>query len=514
MLLADGDTGWHIRTGDWILAHRAVPHVDLFSFTKPNEPWYAWEWGSDVLFALIHHKSGLTGVAFASCLILCFVSALLFRLIRRHSQNDFLSLALTLIALCGSAIHWLARPHLISWLFVLIFLHVLLSAEQGRPDRLVWLPAMTILWANLHAGFVAGFVLIAIAGIGAALARLTTSRNAWLEAFRAARPYLLCTAGCLLASFVNPYTWHLHQHVFTYLRDARLLANIQEYQSISFHNASAIFFEIMLMLGCAAALWCFQSHRFAGFLMIVLWAHFALVSARNIPLYLFVATPCIASMLPDICRNLTLVRRLSQTMSELSHFEKMPRLYALSVLSVVLLSYMSFASNSELAARFDPHRFPESAIPFVASSKGRVFTTDQWGDYLIYRLYPSVRVFYDGRNDFYGTEFVTKYLGVLNGQYDCEQQLERFRIATVVVKPDAPLASVLKNSRRWSLVFDDHSAVVFRARHALERADSADASFSKVSLVSLDGERGLTGSVSLQVRCSRSQTSIEERRRI
>ncbi|MDQ2840802.1 MAG: hypothetical protein M3Y72_07140, partial [Acidobacteriota bacterium] len=39
MLLADGDTGWHIRTGDWILAHRAVPHVDLFSFTKPNEPW-------------------------------------------------------------------------------------------------------------------------------------------------------------------------------------------------------------------------------------------------------------------------------------------------------------------------------------------------------------------------------------------------------------------------------------------------------------------------------------------
>src|SRR5438874_623826 len=120
-LLADGDTGWHIRTGEWILQHRAVPTVDLFSFTKPNQAWFAWEWGWDVLFALIHHAAGLAGVALANVILLCLISALLFRLIRRCSENDLLALFFTFVSLGGSSIHWLARPHLFSWLFVLIF---------------------------------------------------------------------------------------------------------------------------------------------------------------------------------------------------------------------------------------------------------------------------------------------------------------------------------------------------------------------------------------------------------
>src|SRR5437868_11836180 len=52
VLLGDGDTGWHIRTGEWILQHRMVPQVDLFSFTKAHQPWFAWEWGWDVIFAI------------------------------------------------------------------------------------------------------------------------------------------------------------------------------------------------------------------------------------------------------------------------------------------------------------------------------------------------------------------------------------------------------------------------------------------------------------------------------
>src|SRR5258708_13785851 len=53
-LLADGDTGWHIRTGQWILENHSVPHTDLFSFSKAGQPWFAWEWLSDVVFAFLH----------------------------------------------------------------------------------------------------------------------------------------------------------------------------------------------------------------------------------------------------------------------------------------------------------------------------------------------------------------------------------------------------------------------------------------------------------------------------
>src|SRR5208283_4253741 len=47
-LLRDADTGLQIRTGEWILQNHAAPRVDMFSFSKPGQPWFAWEWGWDV----------------------------------------------------------------------------------------------------------------------------------------------------------------------------------------------------------------------------------------------------------------------------------------------------------------------------------------------------------------------------------------------------------------------------------------------------------------------------------
>src|SRR5258708_14705284 len=79
-LLADCDTGWHIRTGEWILAHGWVPTRDIFSFSKPADPWFAWEWLADVLFARLHAMGGLPAVAPFHILLLPVPSALLFLL--------------------------------------------------------------------------------------------------------------------------------------------------------------------------------------------------------------------------------------------------------------------------------------------------------------------------------------------------------------------------------------------------------------------------------------------------
>jgi hypothetical protein len=77
-LLADGDTGWHIRTGDYILAEHRFPVADLYSFSRPGAPWFAWEWGSDVLFSLAHRAAGLKGVVVLAGVLIALTSALLF----------------------------------------------------------------------------------------------------------------------------------------------------------------------------------------------------------------------------------------------------------------------------------------------------------------------------------------------------------------------------------------------------------------------------------------------------
>src|SRR6202163_2295431 len=68
-MLGDGDTGWHIRTGQWILANGRVPRQDMFSFTKPGQAWYAWEWLWDVCFAWLYHHGAMASVVAASILV-------------------------------------------------------------------------------------------------------------------------------------------------------------------------------------------------------------------------------------------------------------------------------------------------------------------------------------------------------------------------------------------------------------------------------------------------------------
>src|ERR1700693_4222618 len=73
-LLGDGDTGWHVRTGEWILAHGRVPDKDVFSFTRPGQPWFAWEWLWDVGAAWLHQHFGMAAVVLASMCVLALTS--------------------------------------------------------------------------------------------------------------------------------------------------------------------------------------------------------------------------------------------------------------------------------------------------------------------------------------------------------------------------------------------------------------------------------------------------------
>jgi len=115
-------------------------------------------------------------------------------------------------------------------------------------------------------------------------------------------------------------------------------------------------------------------------------------------------------------------------------------------------------------AEFDPADYPAAALATLRSDpNSRIFTHDEWGDYLIYRLYPGHKVFVDGRSDFYGDAFEEKFIDVLGVKYGWEKTLSRFGVDTILLPPNAPLAGALKESSRWRVVYDDGIALVFRS---------------------------------------------------
>src|ERR1039458_2125517 len=131
-LLCDGDTGWHIRTGELVLTAGRAPVVDPFSFTRPHKAWFAWEWLSDVAFAETWRWRGVAGVAaLAGAVLVLAATALLARMLRRGA-GLWIGIAATMAAVSASSVHYLARPHVFSILFYTLALGILAEDRQRR----------------------------------------------------------------------------------------------------------------------------------------------------------------------------------------------------------------------------------------------------------------------------------------------------------------------------------------------------------------------------------------------
>lgn len=477
-MLGDGDTGWHIRTGQWILANGQVPHQDIFSFTKPGQPWFAWEWLWDASFAWLYDRGGLGIVVAASILVLCLTFALLFRLVNRHCGNPFVAITFTFLACAASAIHWLARPHLFTMLFTVLLLTAL-DRDRTRPTQWLWaLPLFFILWTNLHGGFFVGLIILGGFMLGEFVRALfTASSGERRAALQSALRYAALTLACSAVTIVNPYGYHLHAHIYQFFSEPYHLEHINEYQSVSFHSGAALYLESMLLFGAFAAAWFVVKRRdYVPLVLIAGWAHLALFAARNIPLYAIIAAPFVAQAVYETFLGLEYahvarwlqkaLRQFREVSTEFLEIDRHWRLHEVSVAAAILLVLLIVAPNAtgKLKPEYDPQRYPAKALNVLrADANSRIFTDDEWGDYLLYNLYPGHKVFVDGRDDFYGQEFEQKYFDLMSVKYDWEQSLNKYHVDTILLSTKAALAGAIKQSSHWRTVYDDTIAIIFRA---------------------------------------------------
>ncbi|SPE39802.1 conserved hypothetical protein [Candidatus Sulfopaludibacter sp. SbA3] len=158
-------------------------------------------------------------------------------------------------------------------------------------------------------------------------------------------------------------------------------------------------------------------------------------------------------------------RKFNQVAAAMTETDQISRWHPASILGAAAVIALLYAPHppEKFRPEFDPKSFPVAAVQRMhLDPAARIFTYDQWGDYLIYSLYPKTKVFMDGRSDYYGSEFNQKYLDVITVSYGWEKTLARFGVDTILMPPSTPLAGTLKESARWRVVYDDGVAVVFR----------------------------------------------------
>ncbi len=482
-LLADADTAMHIRTGDWILAHGRIPSGDMFSFSKAGQPWFAWEWLSDVIFAALHEWFGVAGVVLLGALLIAGTYAVLYRSTLHAARNVLVAFAAVMLAMAASTLHWLARPHVFTLFFFAVWCLLLERARLGETRWLFALPLLALLWANLHGGFVAGILLTAVYAIGELASCVAcTDVGAWRRAWRRAAPFVFTTALCAAATLVNPYGYRLHVHIAGYLTDARQLAAVDEFRSADFTRHGGWQIELLLILGIAASAWSFARGRVAQGLAAAAWIHPALTSARHIPLFAIVATPAIAQCCAEwlaaaAASNInSLVRKPALAVAgvarEIGEIERLPRWHS-GTLAAALAASLFVLRPAPLRARpldFEAAGFPAHAVGALRASRLRnVFTTDQWGDYVIYKCYPAAQVFIDGRSDFYGADFDRIFLGIMRLEPGWRERLGGYAVDAALLPRKSALAGALSESPGWERIYADNQAVVLRRNEVLRR---------------------------------------------
>lgn len=489
-LLGDAGIGWHIRTGQQILATHAIPRLDSFSSTMGGRPWFAWEWLYDLVVGQLEATSGLNGVVWFTAVVIAAVFEWMFRLLIGRGVNVLVALLLTLLAVSASTIHFLARPHVVSWLFALAWFWILDSSERdcfdrnsGRGRTRLWvLPLLMLMWVNVHGGFLLGFVLLVIFWLGAVWTWYTAQGNRIEESLRkiaaGKRAWDLVWVGILsaLASLINPYGWKLHAHIYSYLSNRFLMDHVDEFQSPNFHGVAQKCFAVLLLIALAVLAARGRRLRISEGLTVLFAVYTGLYASRNIPvssiLLVMVVVPLLRGAQTSEPRSAgrwlvgpaSFIARMTEIESGLGG-----HLWCVVAVVATLLICVHrgrVGSDSLIDAHFDAKRMPVRAVDYLEKHETTrpVLSPDYWGGYLIYRLYPNVRVVVDDRHDLYAEEFLKSYLKMVHGEPGWENFLREHEAGCVLLPKDSVLASLLIENSGWKAIYVDEVAIAFVRR--------------------------------------------------
>jgi hypothetical protein len=110
------------------------------------------------------------------------------------------------------------------------------------------------------------------------------------------------------------------------------------------------------------------------------------------------------------------------------------------------------------AAGFPPDQFPVAAYPHIPAG-ARLFAPDKFGGYLIYRSKGTLKVFFDGRSDLYGAEFLKRYARLVQVRPGWRNYWESFHFTHALLPADAPLLPALEQIG-WRPIYEDKTATL------------------------------------------------------
>ncbi|MBT8395706.1 MAG: hypothetical protein KJN92_02015, partial [Gemmatimonadetes bacterium] len=455
LLNGDGDLPRHIVLGGHVLEHGVV-FPDVFSNTKPGETFIAYEWLSEVLFALLHSFGGLAAVVIVSSLLIAASVAIVGSFLRRRVET-------ALALLVGNAVavftypHWIARPHLFSFLCLSILLG--LSTRDAGWKKYLGLAVLFGFWANLHPGFFYGLAILLAYLVGDSLDHRTGPRF---------RKNLISLSAALMGTVVNPLGVFLHVNILHHIKDSVALGMVEEFHPPNMASTYGLLFFLSISLIILVLAHRKKAVSFSGLLPFLAAVFAGFAAVRNVPLFALYALPLVVWSSSDVFEGFRW-RPLKKPRAVMAADDlragTAPWIATITFILLLLLAASGRVGPYQVIRNeFSSETFPVDAVQ-MARDAGLddlpVFNEYIWGGYILFS-WPGQTIFIDGMANFFGGDLMSEYVSIWLTQEGWKEKLAARGIDLMIIPPDGKLALEASKTSEWSVWYEDSVAMVLR----------------------------------------------------
>ncbi|MFH1958600.1 MAG: tetratricopeptide repeat protein [bacterium] len=457
--LANPDIWWHLKTGEYILSGLKIPAKDIFSYTVPQHEWINLHWLFQITAFVFYKIAAVGGLIALKTVVLLAAFFILYKVSWRK-KNEIISLFVFFLVIQVASERFLVRPEIFTFFFIASYLFIL------EKKKFVWLlPVLQVLWVNTEGLFIIGPFLI----------------FCYLLEKNPDKKLIKIFILSIFACFLNPYTYKGVLFPFTLFTRIGIKSNIykrviDEFQapfSGFMPTEHLIFFKGIVIISIISFWLNIKKVKIKYILIWLPFLYLALSARRNMALFSIVSAPVIMLNLNSFFDRLkpSDIRKKIITAFSLA-------LVFIFSFSIYDVSTNRYWKRNKMSKRFGIKTspfLPRRAVDFLIENniKGRIFNSFTIGGYLIWKLFPEEKIFFDGRLEVYGDDFFYYYGSLIADKNLWKETMRKFNINCIFfLHSSVFLEDVLKRIKEdgnWELVYLDDISSIFLKNNAANR---------------------------------------------
>lgn len=408
--LSDHDLGFHLKGGQWIWEHKAVPDKDTYTYTVIQNEYIDSHWLFQLVVWGFYTLAGYSGVSLLVAILITAIFYIQWKLLRPYISTIEGIVLLMLVALIIQ-FRFHLRPELITWMCISLYLLVYQTYLKKKSNAIYWLFFVQLIWANCHGLFILGWMMCAAFFI-----------SDWWHTKSIDKRLLLVGALQPVAALINPYGVKgllFPFYLYTRLQEGNVMNNaISEFKSVfeiqttpnSPFSPGILYYGFggFVVLFLISFIFSLKKRKVFEWVIGCAFLFLAVKAVRNIPLFLFVGAPFIASA----WFNMKIREKLMVYFSNYTSLFRSIIAYSLMLFILLLWNngYYKLSRNGiKTGMGLNTLAYPVGTGNFINSNQlsGKLINDFNTGSWLEWQL--AQPVFIDGRLEVMREEFFAEY---------------------------------------------------------------------------------------------------------